>query len=127
MSRQRGYTGKVRTQQIKKGSIGKRTIGLKAVPLQQQKALAGGVGFHLRDQARFANARFPAEQGNLPPAAFRLLNEQVEGGELGCAPDQDRANDGYIEQITLRREIRQGSPQDSPPTKLLVRAWLQAS
>jgi hypothetical protein len=34
-----------------------------------------GVGFHLRDQARFANARFPAEQGNLPLAAFHLLKK----------------------------------------------------
>ena len=93
MSRQRGYTGKVRTQQIKKGSIRKRTICLKAVPLQGQKALTGGLGFHLRDQARFANARFPAEQGNLPPAAFRLLKKQMAGGELGGAPDQDGAND----------------------------------
>jgi hypothetical protein len=31
------------------------------------------------------------------------------------------------EQITLRRESRQGSLQDSPPTMLHVRAWLQAS
>jgi len=93
LSRKRGYTGKVRTQQIKKGSIGKRTICLKAVPLQQQKALSLGVGFHLRNQARFANARFPAKQGDLPPATFRLLKKQVEGGELGCTPDQDGAND----------------------------------
>src|SRR5260370_22879768 len=31
------------------------------------------------------------------------------------------------EQITLHRESRQGSLQDSPPTTLHVRAWSQAS
>jgi hypothetical protein len=80
-------------QQIEKRGIGKRTICLKAVPLEQQKSLTGGGGFHLRDQARFANASFPTQQGNVPTAAFRLLKQPAESGELGCAPDQHRAND----------------------------------
>jgi len=61
--------------------------------LQGQKALSLGVGFHLRNQARFANACLTAKQGNLPAAAFRLVKKLVEGGEFGGAPDQDRAND----------------------------------
>jgi len=64
--------------------------------LQEQETLAGGVCFRLRYETRFANACFSPQQGNLPPAAFYLINEQMEGGELGCAPDQDRANDGWI-------------------------------
>jgi len=92
MARKPGRAGKGRTQQIKKGGVGKRTICLKAVPLEQQKTLTGGGGFHLSDQARFANASLPADQGHVPAAAFRLLNQQVESGEFGSAPDQHRAN-----------------------------------
>jgi hypothetical protein len=93
VSGQRRRVGKVRTQQIKEGSVRKRTICLKTVPLEQQKALSLGGGENLRDQARFADASFPAEQGNVPAAAFRLLKQQVENSELGCAPDQHWAND----------------------------------
>jgi len=65
--------------------------------LQEQETLAGGVRFRLNYETRFANACFSTQQGNLSPAAFYLINEQVEGGELGSAPDQDRTNDGWIE------------------------------
>jgi hypothetical protein len=51
---------------------------------------------------------------------FRL----PEAGRNGC-------NMVVARVVTLRRTIRQGSLQDSPlhspPTELLVRAWLQAS
>jgi len=50
--------------------------------LQQQKALVGSVDFYLRYQARFANARFSAEQGNLPLTSFRLVNERMKGCQV---------------------------------------------
>jgi hypothetical protein len=41
--------------------------------LQELKALSERLGFELSHQARFADACFPAQQGNLSPSALRLL------------------------------------------------------
>jgi hypothetical protein len=59
----------------------------KATALQQPKVLRGGLGFDLGHQLRFANASPTAEQCRMPSAAFHLINELVEGGQIGCAPD----------------------------------------
>jgi len=61
--------------------------------LHEPKAPSLGGGFHLRDQARFTDACFPAQQGNVPAVTFRLLKQPMESGEFGGAPDQHRAND----------------------------------
>lgn len=94
---QGGRVSKERTQEIKKRGVGRRSICLKTVPLHELEALPSGGDFHLRHQARFANARFPAKQGNLPSVAFRPLKKQVQDGKLACAPDQFRADDGCID------------------------------
>jgi len=53
----------------------------------------GRIGFDLSHQARFANARFTRNQGNLPLTALRSIDERAEGGEIMRATDQDRTND----------------------------------
>ena len=93
MSRKPGRAGKGRTQQIKKGGVGERTICLKAVPLEEQKSLTGGGGFHLRDQARFANARLTRHEGDLALSAPGLLKKLRERNTFGYAANKDRAND----------------------------------
>ncbi len=63
--------------------------------------------------------------------SYRAPDQRPTGAPESRPGDQKRAAFGATcvvrEQITLRRAIHQGSLQDSPPTKLLVRAWSQAS
>src|SRR5436189_4832958 len=63
--------------------------------------------------------------------SYRAPDQRPTGAPESRPGDQKRAAFGATcvvrEKITLRREIHQGSLQDSPPTKLLVRAWSQAS
>jgi len=59
----------------------------KQLPCNTQKVVRGGLGFDLGHQPRFANASLTAEQCHMPSAAFHLINELVEGGQIGCAPD----------------------------------------
>jgi hypothetical protein len=59
----------------------------RATALQQPKVVRGSLGFDLSHQPRFANASLSAEQCHLPSAAFHLINELVEGGQIACAPD----------------------------------------
>src|SRR5712692_5639515 len=96
VSRLRRRTGKARTQQIKKVSIGKCAVCLKAIPLQEQEALVGSVGFRLRDQARFADACLTTNQSNLPLTSLRLVNEHIKGCQVSCTANQDWANDWLI-------------------------------
>ena len=56
------------------------------------------VGLRLRDQARFANPCLTANQGNLPLTSLRLVNEHMKGCQVGCAANQDRANDWGTEE-----------------------------
>ena len=79
-------------QQVKEGSIGAGVIGREAITLEKLEALSAGFGFELSHKARFADPRFPTEQGDLSFAILRLFHTPVEGGEFRSAPDQDRAN-----------------------------------
>jgi len=51
-----------------------------------------GVSFRLGHQPRLANACLSADQGYMSSPAFRLLNELMEDGQIGCASDEGWAN-----------------------------------
>jgi len=55
------------------------------------------LGFDLSHQARFANACLPGKQDHLSRTTFRSIDEQAESGEIGCAPDDNWANNWWIE------------------------------
>ena len=76
------------SQEIKQGSVWIREISLKAVSLEQEKILCGGVGFGLGHEARFANPGFPAEQDHLPSSTFCLINQGIKRGEFTDAINQ---------------------------------------
>jgi len=52
-----------------------------------QEGLSRGIGFRPGHQPGFANPYFAADQSHLPSPTFCLINELVEGGQIGCAPD----------------------------------------
>src|SRR6266581_3394849 len=89
----RGRGGQVCPQQIKQRSVGTGTIRWETLALQEEEALSSRVGLRFGHQARFADPRFAGKQDNLPRAAPRSINEQAQCRELGCASNQDRAND----------------------------------
>src|SRR5947199_5605853 len=66
--------------------------------LEGKEALGSRVGLRLCHQARFADPRFAGKQDNLPLAAFRSIDERVEGSEFGGATNQDRATDWGTEE-----------------------------
>src|SRR5712692_5335673 len=68
-------------------------IGWKATALHQQKVARDSPGFDLSHQARFADARFPANQGHLPLSAFRSIDEHAEMDDLLYATDHDWTDD----------------------------------
>src|SRR5216117_4058440 len=68
--------------EVKQGSIGTGDISLEAVSLEQKKILCGSIGFCLGHQARFANARFTAQQGDLASSTFCLVDQRVESCQV---------------------------------------------
>src|SRR5215469_644715 len=86
-ARCREYAGCIRAQEIEEWSVRAGEISREAIALQEQEVMGRGVGFRLGHQPRFANACLTAEQGHMPSPAFCLINELVEGGQIGCAPD----------------------------------------
>ena len=98
-------TGQEGAQEVQQRRVGDGVIGRKATALHQQKVVRGSIRFDLSYQARFANARFPGHQGNLPLAAFRSINEQAEGSEIMSATNQDWTNQRLIKRYSY------GSPR----------------
>ncbi len=86
-----------RAQYVKEWGVGTGEISWKAIALQALEALTSGRGFDLSDQTGFANPCFPAQQGDLSPAALCLLHTLEERCEVWGATDQDGANDWLIE------------------------------
>ncbi len=65
-----------------KGAYGLEMSGWKAVSLEQEKILRGSRGFGLGHQARFADPCFTRQQGDLPSATLRLIDQLLERGEV---------------------------------------------
>jgi hypothetical protein len=65
-------------------------IGRKATALQKAKVVRGSIGFDLSHQARFADTRFPGNQGNTSLSLSCSINKQMKGGEIVCTADQGR-------------------------------------
>ena len=88
LSRQgRCATGQERAQEVQERCVGDGVVSRKATALHQQEVVRAGIGFDLSHQARFADARFPRQQGDVPLAAFRPIDEQVEQCEVQGTPD----------------------------------------
>ena len=71
-------------------------ISLEAVALEQEKILRGSRGFGLGHQARFADACFTGQQGNLPLTIVRLIDQRVERGEFIDTVNEDRADNWFM-------------------------------
>src|SRR6266487_5447591 len=88
----------MRSQQIEERSVRAGSIPRKAVSLEESEALCNSIRFSLSDQARFTNPCLPTNQGHLPLTSFRLVNECMNGCQVGCATNQDRAPDWGTEE-----------------------------
>src|SRR5579884_1146267 len=65
-------------------------IGRKTTALQQPKVVSERLGFDLSHQARFADACFPANQGDTSLPLSCSINQQMKGGKNVCPADQGR-------------------------------------
>ena len=75
-------------QQVKQRRVRQRAVGLEAAPDESGEALARSAGAPFSHQPRFAHPGLAGENGHLPMAASRLLDQAIERGQLRFATDQ---------------------------------------
>jgi hypothetical protein len=70
-------------------------------PLPIRENLCGSIGFCLGHQARFANACFTGQQGDLPLTTERLIDQCMKGREVTDAVNEYRADNWFMKRCPM--------------------------